>query len=190
MREETEFRPKPMVEIGGRPVLWHLMKIFSAQQIDEFVVCAGYKGEQIKSYFLNYAAMNADFTVRLGERNSVHAHTDHLETEWVVTVADTGLETLTAGRVERIEPYVKGERFIVTYGDGLADIDISRLLAFHESHGKMATITIVRPWSRFGLVDVNADGLVTRFREKPQMDDWVSAGFFVFEPEFFDRIRN
>jgi len=189
MREETEFRPKPMVEIGGRPVLWHLMKIFSAQGVNDFIVCAGYKGEQIKSYFLNYAAMNADFTIRLGQRGSVQTHTDHQETDWAVTVADTGLGTLTAGRVERIEPYVAGERFIVTYGDGLADIDIAKLLAFHEAHGKMATITIVRPWSRFGLVDVDGDGMVTRFREKPQMDDWVSAGFFVFEPEFFDRIR-
>jgi glucose-1-phosphate cytidylyltransferase len=179
-----------MVEIGGRPVLWHLMKIFSAQGIDDFVVCAGYKGEQIKSYFLNYGALNADFTISLGDPSNVEVHGGHLESDWTVTVADTGPGTLTAGRVERIEPYVNGERFIVTYGDGLADIDVNKLLDFHVSHGKIATISTVQPLSRFGLVDVNDQGMVTRFREKPQMDDWVSAGFFVFEPEFFDRIRN
>jgi glucose-1-phosphate cytidylyltransferase len=190
MREETEFRPKPMVEIGGKPVLWHLMKIFGAQGITDFVVCAGYKGEQIKEYFLNYAALTNDFTVRLGRDGGVVFHGDHLERDWTVTVADTGQSTLTAGRVERIEEYVRGERFVVTYGDGLADIDISALLAFHASHGLRATITTVRPLSRFGLVDVDDRQRVTRFREKPQMDDWVSAGFFVFEPEVFDYLRD
>lgn len=190
MREETEFRPKPMVEIGGKPVLWHLMKIFASQGVGEFVICAGYKGEQIKQYFLDYQALNADFTITLGDRSSLQLHGDHQEAEWSVTVADTGQTTLTAGRVERIEPHVHGERFIVTYGDGLADIDIAALLRFHESHGKKATITIVRPWSRFGLVDVDDDGLVSRFREKPQMDDWVSAGFFVFEPEIFEYLKD
>ena len=190
MREETEFRPKPMVEIGGKPILWHLMKIYAAQGVTEFVICAGYKGEQIKSYFLNYAALNADFTITLGDRSSLQIHDAHLESDWVVTVADTGNDTLTAGRVERIERYIGGERFMVTYGDGLADINLADLLAFHEAHGKIATISTVRPISRFGLVNVDDDGLVSQFREKPQMDDWVSAGFFVFEPEFFDRIRN
>jgi len=190
MREETEFRPKPMVEVGGKPVLWHLMKIFAAHGVTDFVVCAGYKGEQIKEYFLNYAALTNDFTVRLGRDGGVVFHGDHLERDWTVTVADTGQATLTAGRVERIEEYVKGERFMVTYGDGLADIDISALLAFHAGCGLRATITTVRPLSRFGLVDVDDDQRVTRFREKPQMDDWVSAGFFVFEPEVFDYLRD
>jgi glucose-1-phosphate cytidylyltransferase len=190
MREETEFRPKPMVEIGGKPILWHLMKIYAAQGISEFVICAGYKGEQIKSYFLNYAALNADFTITLGDSSSLQIHDAHLESDWVVTVADTGNDTLTAGRVERVERYIGNERFMVTYGDGLADINLADLLAFHEAHGKIATISTVRPISRFGLVNVDDDGLVSQFREKPQMDDWVSAGFFVFEPEFFDRIRN
>ncbi len=189
MREETEFRPKPMVEVGGKPILWHLMKNFAAQGVREFVICAGYKGEQIKSYFLNYAALNADFTITLGDRSSLQVHDAHLEADWTVTVADTGAETLTAGRVERIERYVRGERFIVTYGDGLADISIPGLIAFHEAHGKLATISTVRPTSRFGLVDVDPGGLVSRFREKPQMDDWVSAGFFVFEPGVFDYLR-
>ena len=190
MREETEFRPKPMVEIGGKPILWHLMKIVAAQGITEFIICAGYKGEQIKSYFLNYAALNEDFTITLGDRSSLKVHEAHHEGNWTVTVADTGIDTLTAGRVERIQRYVGDDRFIVTYGDGLADINIPDLIAFHEAHGKLATISTVRPISRFGLVNVDADGMVSQFREKPQMDDWVSAGFFVFEPAFFDRIRN
>ncbi|WP_421734410.1 glucose-1-phosphate cytidylyltransferase [Cellulomonas sp.] len=190
MREETEFRPKPMVEIGGKPVLWHLMKTFAAHDVTDFVICAGYKGEQIKEYFLNYAAHNTDFTITLGRSGSVEFHDDHLERDWTVTVADTGQSTLTAGRVERIEPYVKGERFIVTYGDGLADIDISALLSFHEAHGLKATITTVQPLSRFGLVELDDQSRVTRFREKPQMEDWVSAGFFVFEPEVFDYVRD
>ncbi|HEY3548213.1 MAG TPA: glucose-1-phosphate cytidylyltransferase [Propionicimonas sp.] len=190
MREETEFRPKPMVEVGGKPVLWHLMKIFASHGVNEFVICAGYKGEQIKSYFLNLAALASDFTIRPGRDGAVEFHDDCLERDWTVTVADTGQGTLTAGRVERIEPYVKGERFIVTYGDGLADIDVENLLTFHEMHGLKATITTVRPLSRFGLVDIDEQHRVTRFREKPQMDDWVSAGFFVFEPEVFDYLRD
>jgi len=190
MREETEFRPKPMVEVGGKPILWHLMKIFASQGITDFVVCGGYKGEQIKSYFLNYAALNSDFTICLGRSAELVVHNDHLESEWTVTVADTGLTTLTAGRVERIEPYVAGERFLVTYGDGLADIDVSRLIAFHESHGLKASMTIVRPTSRFGIVEVDEDAKVTRFREKPQSEDWVNAGFLVFEPAVFDYLRN
>ena len=190
MREETEFRPKPMVEIGGKPVLWHLMKTFAAHGVTDFVICAGYKGEQIKEYFLNYAALTNDFTVRLGRDGGVSFHGDHLERDWTVTIVDTGQETLTAGRVERVEEYVEGERFVVTYGDGLADIDVTALIAFHAGHGLRATITTVRPLSRFGLVDVDDQHLVTRFREKPQMEDWVSAGFFVFEPEVFDYLRD
>lgn len=190
MREETEFRPKPMVEIGGKPVLWHLMKIFAARGVTDFVICVGYKGEQIKEYFLNYAAHNTDFTISLGKSGNVEFHDDHLEREWTVTVADTGAATLTGGRVERIEPYVRGERFIVTYGDGLADVDVPALVDFHAGHGLPATITTVRPMSRFGLVEVDEDSRVRRFREKPQMEDWVNAGFFVFEPEVFDYLRD
>lgn len=189
MREETEFRPKPMVEIGGKPVLWHLMKFFSAYSIKDFVICVGYKGDQIKEYFLNYAAYNNDFTITLGKSRELVFHDDHLESDWHVTVADTGPATLTAGRVERIERFVEGERFIVTYGDGLADLNVSSLLAFHAEQACTATISMVRPLSRFGLVDVK-DHNVTRFREKPQMDDWVSAGFFVFEPSVFEYLRD
>ena len=190
MREETEFRPKPMVEVGGKPVLWHIMKIFSIYGVNDFVVCTGYKGEIIKEYFLEYEARNNDFTITLGRSHEIVFHDQHLESDWRVTVADTGPATQTGGRVARIARYVEDdERFIVTYGDGLADVDISKLLAFHESHGKAATITTVRPLSRFGLVDLDADAIVQRFREKPQVDDWVSAGFFVFERRVLDYLK-
>lgn len=182
MREETEFRPKPMVEVGGKPVLWHIMKIFSTYGVNDFVVCTGYKGEIIKEYFLEYEARNNDFTITLGRSHEIVFHDQHLESDWRVTVSDTGPTTQTGGRVARVARYVQDdERFIVTYGDGLADVDISKLLAFHEAHGRAATITTVRPLSRFGLVDLDASAVVQRFREKPQVDDWVSAGFFVFE---------
>ncbi len=190
LREETEFRPKPMVEIGGKPVLWHLMKIFASHGLTDFVICAGYKGEHIKEYFLNYAAHNNDFTVNLGRPEEIVFHDAHHESDWTVTVADTGPTTMTAGRVARIERFVRGERFLVTYGDGLADIDVPALLDFHATHGLEATLTTVRPTSRFGLVDTSASGVVTRFREKPQMDGRVNAGFFVFEPSVFRFLRD
>lgn len=187
MREETEFRPKPMVEVGGKPVLWHIMKIFSTHGINDFVVCTGYKGEIIKEYFLEYEARNNDFTITLGRSTDIVFHDQHLESDWRVTVSDTGPMTQTGARVSRIRRYVEDdERFMVTYGDGLADVDVGKLLGFHQEHGKAATITTVRPLSRFGLVDVDEHGTVDRFREKPQVDDWVSAGFFVFERRVLD----
>ena len=179
-----------MVEIGGKPILWHLMKLFAFHGITEFVVCVGYKGDQIKDYFLNYSARNNDFTIHLGRGNGVDFHGNHDESNWTVTIADTGASTLTAGRVERIERYVAGERFIVTYGDGLADIDVTALVASHERHGTKATISTVRPPSRFGVVEVDGERRVTRFREKPLLEDRVNAGFFVFEPPIFDYLRD
>ena len=186
LREETEYRPKPMVEIGGRPVLWHLMKLFAHHGMTEFVLCAGYRGQMIKDYFLNYEARNSDLTVTLGDHESVRFHGTHLETGWEVTVADTGETTQTGGRVKRVERYLDGDTFIVTYGDGLADVDISALLAHHHAHGKLATLTTTRPLSRFGIVDLDDQQVVQRFREKPQADDWVSSGFFVFQREVLD----
>jgi glucose-1-phosphate cytidylyltransferase len=183
LREQTEFRPKPMVEVGGKPILWHIMKIFSHYEIRDFVVCIGYRGDVIKEYFLDYEARNNDFTINLGRSHEITFHDQHQESDWRVTVADTGLETQTGGRVKRVERYIDGDRFIVTYGDGLADVDIHELLAFHESQGRLATITTVRPLSRFGVLDVDPEGKVARFREKPQVDGWVNAGFFVFERE-------
>ena len=182
MREETEYKPKPMVEVGGKPVLWHLMKLFAAQGMTEFVVCTGYRGDVIKDYFLNYDARMNDFTAHLGKSSHIEVHGQHDETDWKVTVADTGATTMTGGRVKRVGKYLEG-RFMVTYGDGLADVDLKALLAFHESHGKMATVTTVRPLSRFGVMDLDQTGQVQQFREKPQTDDYVNAGFFIFEPE-------
>jgi len=185
MREETEYRPKPMVEIGGQPVLWHIMKNLSVGEIDEFIVCTGYKGQQIKDYFLNYHTSNHDFTVQLDEHSDIQIHKDEPLEKWKVTVSDTGQNTMTGGRVNRVRKYVDGRRFLVTYGDGLADVDLQELIKFHESHGKIATVSTVRPLSRFGVMDIDSDGTVKKFREKPQVDDWINIGFFIFEPEVF-----
>jgi len=186
LREETEYRPKPMVEVGGRPILWHIMKGFAHHGITDFVVCTGYRGDVIKDFFLKYEGRMHDFTVRLGQPAEVVYHSDHDEAGWQVTVSDTGPTTMTGGRVKRVQDQIGEERFIVTYGDGLADVDIPALLAFHESHGRLATVTTIRPLSRFGVMDMAPDGAVERFREKPLTDDYVNGGFFVFEPDVFD----
>lgn len=189
MREETEFRPKPMVEVGGMPVLWHIMKVLGQQGITDFVVCAGYKSEYIKKYFYNFGASNLDFTVRLGDQSSTVFHGSHEEFDWSVTVADTGESTMTGGRIKMIEKYVEGQSFLATYGDGIADIDLGGLLAFHNSHGKTATMTVTQPTSRFGVVEIDDSGIVSNFREKPKVNDWINMGYFVFEPKIFDYLE-
>lgn len=184
LREETEYKPKPMVTIGGRPVLWHIMKIFAHFGITDFVFCLGYKGEMIKDYFLNYEEMNSDFTVELGA-GVKKLHTNHTEKGWRVTLADTGEEAQTGSRVKRIEKYIDGDTFLVTYGDGVADVDIKKLLAFHRSHGKIGTVTGVHPSSRFGEI-IQKNKRVLRFYEKPQTREGiVNGGFFVFNKKFF-----
>ena len=189
LREETEFRPKPMVEVGGRPILWHIMKNLSTFGITDFIVATGYKSSMIKDYFLNYEVQSNDFTVTLGDRNSLHVHGAHDEADWKVTVAFTGDETQTGGRVFRAAKYLDDEPFFVTYGDGLADVDIDALRAFHAQSGTVGTVTTVQPASRFGVMDVAASGEVTRFREKPQLDGWINIGFMILEPaalQYFD----
>jgi len=186
IREETEFRPKPMVEVGGRPILWHIMKNLSGFGITEFIVATGYKSNMIKDYFLNYEAQSNDFTVELGNRGSLVFHGAHDEASWQVTVAFTGDETMTGGRVFRAAKYLDDEPFLVTYGDGLADVDISALRAFHTSSGKLGTVTTVQPDSRFGVLDISNDGGVTQFREKPRLDGWINIGFIIFEPGALD----
>jgi glucose-1-phosphate cytidylyltransferase len=181
LREETEFRPKPMVEVGRRPILWHIMKLYAHHGFRQFVLCLGYRGSMIKEYFLNYEALNSDFTVSLGGRHKIAYHGAHDEQDFQVTLADTGLETMTGGRLRRVARHVDGDTFLVTYGDGLADIDLTALLEFHRAHGKLATVTAVNPVSRFGLLDLDADDRVARFVEKPGVDGWASAGFFVFD---------
>jgi glucose-1-phosphate cytidylyltransferase len=187
LREETEYRPKPLVDVGGRPILWHIMKLYAHHGFRDFVLCLGYRGAMIKEYFLNYEAMNNDFTICLGRLHQVAYHGAHHEQDFRVTLADTGLDTMTGGRVGRVQKHLEGDEvFMVTYGDGLADIDVRKLLAFHRRHGKLATVTTVSPVSRYGILDVTEEGQVSRFREKPQTDGWASAGFFVFSRRVFD----
>jgi glucose-1-phosphate cytidylyltransferase len=185
LREETEFRPKPMVDVGGRPILWHIMKSYAHYGFTDFVVCLGYKGDVIRDYFLNYENRHRDVTVTLGTRD-VEVLSSHAEAGWRVTLAETGEKTLTGGRLRRVASYLGRQRFMVTYGDGVADIDVKRLLAFHEAHGKLGTITAVRPSSRFGEVVIER-GVVRAFAEKPQVQaGWINGGFFVFQPEVLD----
>ncbi len=186
LREETEFRPKPLIEVGGRPILWHIMKLYAHHRHSDFVLCLGYKGNMIKEYFLNYEAMNNDFTIRLGTVRDVAYHDAHGEQDFRVTLADTGQDTMTGGRIRRIRRYIDEDEFLVTYGDGLSDVDIEGLVAFHRSHGRLATLTTTRPRSGFGILDLSPSGQVQRFEEKPQLDNWVSVGFFMFNRKVFD----
>ena len=189
LREETEFRPKPLVEVGGRPILWHIMKNYQHFGFADFVLCLGYRGDMIKQYFLNYEALANDFSITLGKNAGIKYHQTHGEGDFRVTCAGTGLETMTGGRIKRVARYLNGERFFLTYGDGLCDVDIQKTLDFHKSHGKAATVTIVRAPSRFGTVSVEESGAVSRFVEKPLQDNWVSAGFFVLEPSVLELIE-
>lgn len=188
LREETEYRPKPLVEVGGRPILWHIMKSYSHYGFNDFVLCLGYRGKMIKEYFLDYEAMNNDFTICLGQKSQLHFNGAHAEQDFRVTLADTGEDTMTGGRIKRIEKYIDGETFLVTYGDGLSDVNITELLAFHKNHGRIATVTTARLNSRFGILETSDDGQVLAFTEKPQLDGWASAGFMVFERKIFEYI--
>jgi glucose-1-phosphate cytidylyltransferase len=189
MREETEFRPKPMVTIGGRPILWHIMRTYAQHDISKFVVLTGYKSEIIREYFYDFAAKNMDFTVVLGENPTIKKHGSMVEEGWEVTVLDTGQETMTGGRIYRARDHIGKDTFMCTYGDGVSDIDISALYRFHKSHGKIATMTSVKPVSRFGVVDISQDQLVEGFHEKPQTESWVNAGYFVFDSEIFNYLE-
>lgn len=186
LREETEFRPKPLVEIGGRPILWHIMKLYAHWGVRDFVLCLGYRGHMLKEYFLNYEALNNDFTIRLGGKGEIVYHGAHAEQDFRVTLADTGQETATGGRLKRIARYIDEPNFLVTYGDGLADVDVAQLCAFHRAHGKIATLTAARPRSGFGLIALDPQGQVQQFREKPVLEDWINAGYFVFSRRIFD----
>jgi len=182
--EETTLRPKPMIEIGGKPILWHIMKIYSHYGFNEFVVCLGYKGHMIKEYFINYFLYNSDITVEL-EKNLIDVHFSNSES-FKVTLVDTGVNTNTAGRIKKIKKHVQDETFMLTYGDGLADINLNHLLEFHKSTGKLATITSVQLPGRFGNIETDDKGLVSKFQEKPEGDGvWINGGFFVLEPGIF-----
>lgn len=179
LREETEYRPKPMVEIGGRPILWHIMKLYASQGFTDFIVCLGYKGDRIKEYFLNYEAMNTDFTIELGQPR-LDYHAEHGEGGWRVTLVDTGIETMTGARVKRAARYLTGDRFMLTYGDGVSDVDVRSLVSFHDRSGAVGAVTGVRPSSRFGELLASGDR-VRQFSEKPQTHaGLINGGFFVF----------
>lgn len=186
LREETEFRPKPLVEIGGRPILWHIMKLYAHHDIREFVLCLGYRGNMIKEYFLNYEAMNNDFTICLGQKSSIRYNGCHEEQNFQVTLADTGQNSMTGGRLKRVTKYLDDDCFMLTYGDGVANVDIAELLKFHKSHGRLATVTTVKPLSRFGVLELSRQGEVMKFQEKPLSEGWASAGYFVFQRRIFD----
>jgi glucose-1-phosphate cytidylyltransferase len=189
LREETEYRPKPLVSIGGKPILWHIMKTYSAYGFHDFVLCLGYKGEMIKDYFINYDLLNSDFTIELGSKQIVKDNVVHDEAKWRVSLVDTGLETMTGGRLALIRKYVQAdEAFMVTYGDGVSDVNIDDLLDFHRRSGRTATLTGVHPVGRFGELAVEGDA-VRRFAEKPaSSDSWINGGFFVMSPKIFDYI--
>jgi len=188
LSEETIVKPKPMVEIGGKPILWHIMKIYSHFGFIDFVVCLGYKGYIIKEYFANYFLheSNVTFDFRDGNKKIIHEHTAE---PWKVTLIDTGPDTMTGGRVKRIMQYIKSETFMLTYGDGVGNVNIKEILEFHKNHGRYATVTSAQPTGRFGALQVGSDNLVKNFQEKPSGDGgWINAGFFVLEPEVFDFI--
>jgi len=182
--EETEARPKPMVEIGGKPILWHIMKIYEAYGFNDFIICLGYKAQTIKEYFLNYYLYNSDVSIDI-EKNKVDVHFSNSES-FKVTLVDTGLTTNTAGRIKKIQKYLKDETFMLTYGDGVADINIHELVKFHNQHGRLATLTSIQTPGRFGNIEMDSDGKVNHFVEKPQGDGmWINGGFFVLEPGIF-----
>jgi glucose-1-phosphate cytidylyltransferase len=188
LSEETVVRPKPMVEIGGRPILWHIMKIYSAYGINDFIICLGYKGYVIKEYFANYFLHMSDVTFHM-KRNQMEVHQKHAE-PWSVTLVDTGDQTGTGGRLKRVRPYVGDETFFFTYGDGLGNIDINKLKAFHRKSKALATLTAVQPPGRFGALHID-QGRVLKFQEKPQGDGaWINGGFFVVEPAAIDLIED
>jgi glucose-1-phosphate cytidylyltransferase len=189
LREETEFRPKPLVDIGGKPILWHIMKIFGHQGMRDFILALGYKGNLIKEYFLNYEAMNNDIELQLGAHASVKYLGEHSEQDYSVKLVDTGQNAMTGARVARVQRHVRGDRFMVTYGDGLADIDLHKLIAFHAAHQRLATVTTARAPGRFGMVETGETGQVQRFREKPTEEGWISAGYFVFERGVLDYLH-
>ncbi|NEO27717.1 MAG: glucose-1-phosphate cytidylyltransferase [Kamptonema sp. SIO4C4] len=193
LKEETEFRPKPMVMIGDRPMIWHIMKIYSRYGFTDFMLCLGYKGDMIREYFLNYDWNHSDVLLELGQKKVTTLNSGHEEENWRIWLVDTGQETMTGGRLKRLAPYMDQngyELFLGTYGDGVCNVNIQKLLEFHKSHGKLGTVTAVRPPSRFGELNINQDNLITLFQEKPQTSEgWINGGFFVLHRKVLDLIE-
>ncbi|MCL2335815.1 MAG: glucose-1-phosphate cytidylyltransferase [Firmicutes bacterium] len=187
--EESHLRPKPMIDVGGNPILWHIMKIYSYYGYQEFIICCGYKAQVIKEYFANYYMYQSDVTYDFANGNTMTIH-HNVSEPWKVTVVDTGLNTMTGGRVKRVQPFIGNEPFMLTYGDGVSDVDLNRLAAFHESSGKLATLTAVQPGGRYGVLDINESNRIHSFVEKRTEDGgWINGGFMVFQPEIFDFIQ-
>jgi glucose-1-phosphate cytidylyltransferase len=190
LREETEYRPKPLVEIGGRPVLWHIMKIYGAQGFKRFVLCLGYKGDMIRHYFINYRLMTRNFTLQLDADMEPTVESNGAPEEWTITFADTGTNAMTGARIKRIKQYIDGDEFMLTYGDGVANINLLELLKFHRSHGKLATVTAVHPIARFGELMIEGNRVV-QFAEKSQVPEgFINGGFFVFNRRVFDYLSD
>ncbi len=190
LSEETDIRPKPMVEIGGKPILWHIMKIYSHYGFNDFIVCLGYKGYYIKEYFYHYFLHNSDITFDFSNQSQERIVHNTKAEPWKVTLVDTGAETMTGGRLKRVEEYIGNETFMMTYGDGVGDIDINALIKFHKSGGKEATLTAVLPSGKFGALEIEGS-MIKSFQEKPKGDgSWVNGGFFVLEPSVFDLLKN
>lgn len=187
--EESHLKPKPMIEIGGQPILWHIMKLYSSYGFNEFVICAGYKQHIIKEYFADYFLHTSDVTFDFTNNNEMVVHHNAAE-PWKVTVVDTGLNTMTGGRIKRIQKYVGNETFMLTYGDGVSNVNIQSLLDYHKSHGKIATMTSINVGQRFGVLDIDSSGKIRTFREKQDMDgSKINGGFMVLEPQIFDYIQ-
>ncbi|MEE0060297.1 MAG: glucose-1-phosphate cytidylyltransferase [Acutalibacteraceae bacterium] len=188
--EESRFKPKPMIEVGGMPILWHIMKMYSKYGVNEFVICAGYKQHVIKEWFADYFLHTSDITFDFTQDDKIIVHHKRAE-QWKVTVVDTGLNTMTGGRLKRVRSYLGDEPFFMTYGDGVADVDIDKLLEFHKSHGKLATMSAVKPGSRFGVLDLSDNDEVKAFREKSDVDSgFINAGFMVLSPEVLDYVKD
>lgn len=188
LSEETILRPKPMVEIGGMPIIWHIMKIYSAHGYNEFVVCLGYRGYLIKEYFANYFLHKSDVTIDLAD-NSLKVHDSQAE-PWKITLVDTGIHSMTGGRIKRVQPHVGDNPFLLTYGDGVSDVNITELVKCHQNNGRLCTVTSVQPSGRFGALNIDDNQKVHSFTEKPKGDgSWINGGFFVCEPEVFDFIE-
>lgn len=187
--EESHLRPKPMIEIGHRPILWHILKLYSSYGFNDFIICLGYKGFVIKEYFANYFLHESDvtFDFRNGNQNITHNHSAE---PWKVTLVNTGIDTMTGGRIKRIQPYIGNEPFLLTYGDGVSNVDIHKLIDFHKMNGRLATVTSIQPEGRFGILDIDDLSQVRGFQEKPKGDhSWINGGFFVLQPEIFNYIE-
>ncbi|WP_152395465.1 glucose-1-phosphate cytidylyltransferase [Paenibacillus guangzhouensis] len=188
--EESHLKPKPMIEIGQKPILWHIMKLYSQHGFNDFVICLGYKGFYIKEYFAHYFLHESDVTFDFRNDNQIITH-NHSAEPWKVTLVNTGLDTMTGGRVKRIQPYIEDEPFMLTYGDGVSDVNITELVNYHKLHGRIGTVTSVQPSGRFGALNITENNLVKGFQEKPKGDNsWINAGFFVLQPEIFNYIAD